>query len=401
MIRFGWLLPVALTMLAPVHAQMVVDVVKTGQQGKIAIDLSAVQRSGAGGAELAKVLNDDLVRSGWFVVRPGAPVVVQASLSSLTFGGGLRVTCVAQNRAGGTFLNKSIREKSGNVRRLAHAAADAIVEAVARKKGVASTKILMVGSRGGRKDLYMCDADGHNMVNVTQRGAVCTSPTWTPDAKSLVFTWFVKGNPDVYKVELANRAVRRVAGFPGLNAGADVSPDGRRIALTLSKDGNPELYVMGIGGGRPARITRTRHAAEASPSWSPRGDQIVFVADQAGAPQLYLTGASGGAVKRIGVRGNENVNPDWGPDGRIAFSSRRLGRYRVCVFNPTDGSTQVVSADDADYEDPSWAPDGRHIVCTRTVHFDSDLYILDTLGDPPLRLTTLQGDWHSPAWSPR
>lgn len=402
MIRIGWMWLVALTVLAPAQAEIVVDVVKTGQIGKVGLDLSAVQQSGEGGAEFAKTLSDDLVRSGWFSVRQGAPVLVQASLSSGAFGGGLRSTCIVQNRAGGTFLKKSLRaETSQGVRSLAHAVADAIVEAVARKKGIASTRILMVGARGGRRDLYLCDADGHNVVNVTQRGAVCTSPAWTPDAKSLIFTWFVKGNPDVYTVDLSNRGVRRVAGFPGLNAGADVSPDGKRVVLTLSKDGNPELYVMAIGGGRPVRITRTPHAAEASPAWSPRGDQIVFVADQSGSPQLYVISANGGAVKRLAMRGSENVNPDWGPDGRIVFSSRRAGRYQVCVYNPADGSTQAVSADDADYEDPSWAPDSRHIVCTRTVHYDSDLYVLDTLGDAPLRLTTLQGDWHSPAWSPQ
>ena len=219
MIRIGWIFLVALTAVIPVCAEIVVDVVKAGRGGKVGIDLSAVQRSGTGGAEFAKTLSDDLVRSGWFAVHLGAPVLAQASLSSGGFGGGLRSTCIVQNRAGGTFLKKSLREKSGNVRSLAHAVADAIVEAVARKKGIASTKILMVGARGPRRDLYMCDADGHNMVNVTQRGAVCTSPAWTPDARSLIFTWFAKGNPDVYTVELATRGVRRVAAFPGPECG--------------------------------------------------------------------------------------------------------------------------------------------------------------------------------------
>ena len=55
----------------------------------------------------------------------------------------------------------------------------------------------------------------------------------------------------------------------------------------------------------------------------------------------------------------------------------------------------------ADYQEPSWAPDARHIVCARSVNYHSELYVLDTLGDPEVRLTTLQGDWYAPAWSPR
>ena len=60
---------------------------------------------------------------------------------------------------------------------------------------------------------------------------------------------------------------------------------------------------------------------------------------------------------------------------------------------------EQLTYDWVDHEDPSWAPDGRHIVCSQTSNFHSDLYILDTLGDPPLRLTTIQGEWYSPDWS--
>ena len=52
-------------------------------------------------------------------------------------------------------------------------------------------------------------------------------------------------------------------------------------------------------------------------------------------------------------------------------------------------------------DDPAWAPDSRHIVCSRTVSYRSGVYILDTLGGSPVRLVTLEGDWHSPSWSPR
>ena len=78
--------------------------------------------------------------------------------------------------------------------------------------------LLDVGSVNGRKDLYLCDADGAGARNVTKRGAVCLTPAWTPNADSLLFTWFVKGFPDVYKLDLVQSKASRFAGFPGLNA---------------------------------------------------------------------------------------------------------------------------------------------------------------------------------------
>ena len=156
---------------------------------------------------------------------------------------------------------------------------------------------------------------------------------------------------------------------------------------------------MNSSGGNLVKITRTPYAAESSPSWAPDGDQIVFVSDKGGSPQLYVTGSGGGEAKRITWKGNENVAPDWGPDGRIVYTSRREGKYHICIFDPKNGKTTQLTTDWADYEDPSWAPDSRHVVCSKTVSYHSDLYILDTLGDPSLRLTTIQGEWYSPDWS--
>jgi TolB protein len=88
-------------------------------------------------------------------------------------------------------------------------------------------------------------------------------------------------------------------------------------------------------------------------------------------------------------------------DGRIAFSSRRFGHYQICVWDPAKRKEAQITTDGADYESPSWAPDGRHIACARTVGYNSDVYILDTLGDAPVRLTRYQGEWYAPNWSRR
>ena len=375
-----------------------IEVVKPGA-GKITVSLSGWDVTGEDGRIFVSTLREDLQRSGWFNPVPsGGAIQVDGSLEAA--GGGLRARLnVVHSASGRSYLSKRLRDDSTDPRRLAHQAADEIVMAVKGLPGIAATRIAMVGNIDGRKDIYVCDYDGRNLVRLTDRGAVCLSPTWTPDASALLFTSFHGGFPDVYMLEFDRQIQRRVAAFPGINAGASVSPDGRNLALALSKDGSPDIYTIDMRNNATRRITATRFA-EASPSWSPDGRQLAFVSDRTGRPQVYVINLHDGSERRISFQGRENVAPDWGPDGRIVYSSRRDGRYQICIWSP-DGATEQLTSGNADYEDPSWAPNGRHIVCSRTVNFRSEIYILDSLGDDPVRLSAWRGEWYSPAWSPR
>ena len=136
-------------------------------------------------------------------------------------------------------------------------------------------------------------------------------------------------------------------------------PDGREAALVLSKDGNPDIYIKDLFSNRLTRLTATKPAAEASPCWSPDGRRLVFASDASGvgAPHLYMLDRARPAA-RITSQGSENVDPDWGPNNFIVYSSKRAGKYHICVLNPDTLETRQITGGNADYEEPSWAPDG-------------------------------------------
>jgi TolB protein len=260
---------------------------------------------------------------------------------------------------------------------------------------MASGKIALVSSRTGRKELYICDMDGKNVKQVTNDRSIVVGPGWTPDGKNIIYTSYKRGYPNVY---MTGRS-RPLSSYGGLNASGAVSPDGKSLALILSRDGNPELYIKSLRTGFLKRLTRTRQGNEASPCWSPDGSKIAYVSDTSGSPQVYIISRNGGRALRLTSTGTENVAPDWGKNGYIVFSSRIGGRYRIALANPAAKSLRVLDTDWADYEDPSWAPDGRHIVCSRTANYRSSIYLLDTLKDSPVALLSGSVDWFSPACS--
>jgi TolB protein len=280
--------------------------------------------------------------------------------------------------------------------------ADDIVQAVTGHKGIASMRIVLVGNRTGKKELYLCDSDGGDVRQLTGEGRIAIAPNWSPDGNSIVYTSYMRNFPDICRIDLNRNQRTSLASYSGLNTGASISPDGKDLALILSKDGNPELYIKNIRSGKLTRLTNTPRAAEASPDWSPDGSQLVYASDQGGTgrPQLYTISRDGGTPRRISNRGTENVAPDWGPNGLIACASRTGGQYVIAVIQPASGQMTYLVSDGADYEDPSWAPDGRHIVAARSVKYQSSIYLLDTVSDRPVALLQGNGNWYSPDCSP-
>ncbi|MBP7830938.1 MAG: PD40 domain-containing protein [Kiritimatiellae bacterium] len=395
--KWLWLLIVAGWGAVSARAQVVVT---KGAGQKTGLDLAAFQAAPtAGAATFRKTLQDDLARSGWFsLTAPGrGEVVLQGQCAES--GGSINATIyVLHATTRQSFMSKSYPASSAEARRMAHRAADDIILAVTGRKGLNSGRLVLVGNRTKNKELYLCDADGAGLVQLTQDRRISLAPRWSPDGKTIVYTSYLRGYPDVYSIDVGSGARKIVANYPGLNTGGAVAPNGRDMALILSRTGNPELFVK--SGGSLTRLTATAQAAEASPAWSPDGNRIVYVSDQAGTPQLYMISRSGGRGQRLTSRGSENVAPDWGANGWIAFSSKLGGRYQVCIMNPDTQEIRQITADGADYEDPSWAPDGRHIACARTVGYRSAIYLVDTMGDPPIPLLDASGDWFSPSWAP-
>ncbi len=387
--------------MAPGEAEAQIRITKPAGE-KTSIDLAGMTvSSDPASREFQRTLQNNLSRSGWFTIgRPGASEVrVMGSVQQRR--GALVVECrVLAAASGRSFMSQSYDRSAEEARRLAHRVADDIVEAVTGHKGIASTRIVMVGTPTGHKELYISDADGGNIIQLTNDEAISVRPRWSPDGKQIVYTGYLQRFPDIFRIDLPTGRREVVANFPGLNTAAAISPDGRDVALILSKDGNPELYIRNLRSGRLTRLTNTPNAAEASPSWSPDGRRIVYVSDQTGRPQLYIISRDGGRPERLTSRGRVNVAPDWGPNGLITYSSFIDGTYHVCVIDPETREVRQISSGATDWDDPSWAPNGRHIVCSRRQNNRYTLYVLDTMGDPPVRLINESGDWYSPAWSP-
>jgi TolB protein len=298
------------------------------------------------------------------------------------------------------IASKKFEVATAQARRLAHKIADEIVLQFTGEVGVADTKIAYVLGPRGAKEIQMADYDGNGTISVTRNGSINLMPVWSPDARSLAFTSFMKGYPDLYRAfPFERRPEQTLAAFVGINSSPSWSPDGRNVAMTLSKDGNPEVYILALASGNMRRLTR--HAGiDTEPTWSPTGQQIAFVSDRSGTPNVWVMDAEGANVRQL-TSGGFHTQPRWSPKGDAIIYTVRQGTHNLWAVNPDGSNPRRLTAGPADNQGATWAPNGRHIAfqSNRTGRWQIFMMLADGSEQTPMTGST--GEATSPSWSPR
>jgi TolB protein len=284
------------------------------------------------------------------------------------------------------------------------AAADA---AVARTNGLGlrgffSSRLVFIGERTGHPEIYTSDLFFGDVRQVTRDRAIAMMPRWSPDGEKVIYTSFFKsGFPDIFVIDLGTYQRTTFVSFKGTNSGAHFSPDGRQVAMVLSGEGEPEIYVCNAFGRGVSRRTNSDEV-KASPCWSPDGSRIIF-AMQPG-PQLYVMPASGGTPQRVTYNTGSNycAEPDWSrtAPNKVVFTMR-VGGYQIAVLDLATRESKQASHAPFDGIEPSWLPDGRHVVYTARDRSTSRIALLDTESGQSVQISpaSLGAVMQASAWS--
>jgi dipeptidyl aminopeptidase/acylaminoacyl peptidase len=227
-------------------------------------------------------------------------------------------------------------------------------------------------------------------------------------------------------------------------AGAQISPDGRYVAYSVTQtnwdenDFISQIWIAVTATGERYQLTSGKKSAT-GPQWSPDSRRIAFTSDRDGKRQIYVISPSGGEASQLTAEDNGVGGIGWSPDGAwIAFTSsgpeskarkdrkekygefdivggdyslNQLWRVKVPAELPSDSKklpkTEALTKGDLFHVNGfSWSPDGARIALSATRDPDPEsaqseqLYVLDLADLHVRKLIDAQGPNSNPKWSP-
>ena len=284
----------------------------------------------------------------------------------------------------------------GAIRAQAHAFANDIVKEIRGTPPIFQTRIAFRRQEGSSTEIAASDFDGYSVTVLTHDGSLVDGPSWMPGGRGLFYTLWKNGGEEILEHNLSSGERRVFAGYPGANLSPEVSPDGKKVAMILSRSGSPNLWVGNIDGGGLLQLTHTRDE-DSCPTWSPDSREICFVC-RSGRAGLQKVSASGGATRPVpltGVAGNNLTSPDWSPDGKWLAFTFGSGSFTICVAPAEGGEAQKLVAG----EDPCWAPNSRTIVFCRRASNKRILCLLDVPTKRVKDVRQISGSCSEPAWA--
>ncbi|MEQ1758407.1 MAG: protein kinase [Vicinamibacterales bacterium] len=246
-------------------------------------------------------------------------------------------------------------------------------DAPERFAGVSVSAAGGVAYRGGaglRQQLQWLDRIGRTLgtLGEPRSGQTLQSQTIAPDGRRVAVSLTAQGNQDIWIMEDAR--TRRLTFDSGVDRFPVWSFDGRQIAFTSDRTGQSDIYVTGSAGGGTEQLLVASAQYKNATDWSRDGRYLLYQSQaeaSRGGFDIWVQPLSGGAPPwPLLQTPAAETNGKFSPDGRwVAYTSNESGRREVYVRPfASDGPSAAVGQwqiSNAGGENPSWAPDGREL----------------------------------------
>lgn len=184
--------------------------------------------------------------------------------------------------------------------------------------------------------------------------------SWFPDAKKLAFVAKSATGDQIHILDIDTQKISRSIQIAGLRSiyEIDVSPDGRRIALSAQKGMQTDIFIYELDTGNLQAITADAFA-DKSPRWHPDGNKLVFASQRAES----LSEAGFGYFNNL--------------------------IYKIFEYDLATGEMQLISSESFDLGSPFYAEGGKYICYLSYREGIANLEIVDTVARRRAKLSNI------------
>jgi TolB protein len=174
-------------------------------------------------------------------------------------------------------------------------------------------RLALTLSKGGNPDIYVMDLGSRALRQVTDHYGIDTEPVWSTDGASLYFTSDRGGRPQIYRVSASGGGAERVTFQGSYNATADVSYDGKQVAVAQGNGNTYRVALLDRSTGSPRWSTLSPGSLDESPSFAPNAGMLLYAAREGARGVLYAVSADGRVRQRLVLADGDVREPAWGP----------------------------------------------------------------------------------------
>lgn len=169
---------------------------------------------------------------------------------------------------------------------------------------------------GPQKELFVVDADGTGLLQLTFNGVRDAAPDWSPDGRSLVFHRYnvAESASAIMVLNLGTGAVSEVTGYTHIDSAPDWSVKNLVVFSRYLGAGDSDLYLIRPDGTGLHQLT-AGPLQDNHPTWSPEGSHVAFArggADEPDYTHIFRVRLDGTGLQQLTFGRVFDFFPSWG-----------------------------------------------------------------------------------------
>lgn len=217
----------------------------------------------------------------------------------------------------------------------------------------------------GRSEIRLADYT-FNYKKTIIKGGLNLFPKWADTKqRSLYYTSYKGTLPTLYKLNIYNGTKTKIASSEGMLVCSDVSKDGSKLLLTMAPEGHAEIYELDLASKAKRRVTNFK-GIDVNGRYVDDESRIIFISNRLGYANVFKKSIQGGATSQVVYHGRNNNACDAHGD-KIVYSSRESSNafgdntFNLYLASTGSSDTRPITTTGAN-QFPRFSTDGSVIL---------------------------------------